>query len=155
NTAMGAKPGTVGRVLSGCELKLESGSHHEESLAEGAGEICVKSNAMMLGYLKDGKVVRSFDAEGWYRTGDLGKIDSAGYLTITDRIKDLIVTSDGKKVSPVMLEHQYRQIPHVKEFIIIGLQDEQIAAQQVCALVVPTHVSHKDKIEVAFFEQAS
>ncbi|MDF3054253.1 MAG: thioester reductase domain protein, partial [Gammaproteobacteria bacterium] len=139
---------SVGHVLPGCELRINQTNH------QGEGEICIKSNAMMLGYLRDGKIVRPFDQEGWYYTGDLGKINEHGHLSITDRIKDLIVTSDGKKVSPLMLENQYKHIPHISELIVVGLKDKQTDTQKICALVVPTNVFHKEIIEKALFEKA-
>jgi thioester reductase-like protein len=141
--------GTLGRVLPGCEVKI---NHPNE---EGEGEVFVKTDAMMLGYLQDGKIVQAFDDQGWYHTGDLGKFDVNNCLIITDRIKDLLVTPDGKKVSPVMLENQYKHIPHIKEMIVVGLKLSQTDAMKICAMVVPTSAFRKKEILTALFNKAS
>ena len=102
--------GKVGVALPGVEL----------AIAED-GEILTRSAANFVGYLDNPEATAStLDAEGWLHTGDIGVLDDDGYLTITDRKKDLIITAGGKKVSPSEIENALKVSPYVREAILIG-----------------------------------
>ena len=87
------RAGSVGKVGPWNEVRLSD-----------KGEILVRGNNLMLGYLDDPKATREALADGWYHTGDIGYIDEDGFLFITGRIKNVIVLSNGENVSPEAIE---------------------------------------------------
>ena len=100
---------TVGKPFPGIELKLEKD-----------GEILVMSPGNMLGYHKNPAATAEMIEDGWIRTGDIGEIDSEGFLKITDRKKDLIKTAVGKYVAPQQLEFEIQRDDLVEQAVIIG-----------------------------------
>jgi len=104
------KFGTVGKVID----------HTEEKIAED-GEILVRGPGVMTGYLgKPEATAETIDEDGWLHTGDVGVVDEDGYLTITDRKKDLIVTSGGKNVPPAPIEAALTRIRFVSQAVVFG-----------------------------------
>ncbi|MDO2948872.1 AMP-binding protein [Aeromonas simiae] len=104
------KIGTVGRAGPGVTIRIS-----EE------GEILCRCEGMMLGYYKDEQSSRAaLDDDGWLHTGDMGKLDSEGYLTITGRMKDLFKTAKGKYVAPVPIEGMLGQEPLIEQLCVIG-----------------------------------
>lgn len=101
---------SVGLALPGVELRVDDD-----------GEIFVRSDLVMRGYRHNPKATAEvLDEDGWFRTGDLGEIDNDGYLSITGRKKELIVTASGKNVSPAPLEEAFRGHPLVSNVVVIG-----------------------------------
>jgi long-chain acyl-CoA synthetase len=85
------------------------------------GELFVRGPNVMRGYYKrEAETLEVIDAEGWLHTGDLGTIDAEGFITITDRKKDLIITSDGENVAPQPIEGWLKQDPLIEEACLIG-----------------------------------
>ncbi len=85
------------------------------------GEICVRGPNIMQGYYnKPDETAQVIDAQGWLHTGDIGEIDAQGFLTITDRKKDLIITSEGENIAPQPIEGLFRQDPLIEEACLIG-----------------------------------
>ncbi|MFI7545027.1 AMP-dependent synthetase/ligase [Actinoplanes sp. NPDC049599] len=110
NTPDHFRTGTVGRVNAGMEL----------AIAED-GEILVRGPLVCTGYLRaDGGVEPVTDADGWLATGDVGTLDDDGYLTITDRKKELIITSGGKNISPARIESLLRAHPLIAQAVAVG-----------------------------------
>lgn len=103
------KVGTVGKALPGMEIKLGP-----------EDEILVKGPILMKGYYKNEVVAKSFDAEGWLKTGDKGAIDSEGYLTIIGRLKELLKTSTGEYVVPVPIEQALSKAPLVDMAMVVA-----------------------------------
>ncbi|HHQ4635037.1 AMP-binding protein [Aeromonas veronii] len=104
------KIGTVGKAGIGVTIKIS-----EE------GEILCRCEGMMLGYYKDPEhSAEAIDAEGWLHTGDMGKLDREGYLTITGRMKDVFKTAKGKYVAPVPIEGLLGQEPIIEQLCVIG-----------------------------------
>ena len=102
--------GTVGPPLPGVEVRVAAD-----------GEILVRGENVFAGYHLDEAGTREvLDEEGWLRTGDVGFLDADGFLTITDRKKDIIVTSEGENVSPQRLETALRASPYVSEALVVG-----------------------------------
>jgi len=109
---------SVGQVMGCNKVKIDP-----------QGEILVKGDNVFAGYYKDETATaEAFTDDGWYKTGDLGRLDKDRYLYITGRIKNLIILSNGKNVSPELLEERLTQIPYVKEALVFA-QDDKLAAE--------------------------
>ena len=103
-------------ILPGVELRLFRPNE------KGIGEIIVQTPSLMKGYYGNAKATAAVTREGWFHTGDLGWVDAEGYLYITGRIKDVIVTGAGKNVYPSDLEAIYESLPSVKEVCVLGVK---------------------------------
>jgi len=107
------KKGSVGIPIVGEQIKIKDPDEN------GEGEICVKGPNVMLGYYKDPEATAAaFDEEGFFRTGDYGKLDDEGWLYITGRIKNIIVLSNGKNVYPEEIESEISKIYGVLEVVV-------------------------------------
>ncbi|MCX5204965.1 AMP-dependent synthetase/ligase [Streptomyces sp. NBC_00237] len=103
--------GSVGRAYPGCEIRI----------AEGDGEVLARGGMVFPGYEGNADASREvLDADGWLHTGDLGVLDEDGYLTITGRKKDLIITSAGKNLTPSLVEHAVQQSRYVSYAVMAG-----------------------------------
>jgi long-chain acyl-CoA synthetase len=104
------KFGTVGPAIPGIDLKLAED-----------GEILIAGPTVFAGYLDDEAATRAvLPGDGWLHTGDVGTLDEDGFLTVTDRKKDLIVTAGGKNVSPQNLENLLKTVPVVSQALVVG-----------------------------------
>jgi long-chain acyl-CoA synthetase len=104
------KFGTVGHAIEGTEIKLDED-----------GEILVRSDTVFAGYFKDPEATAAaFTDDGWFRTGDVGELDSDGFLKITDRKKDLIITAGGKNIAPQNLENALKASRFVSQALVVG-----------------------------------
>jgi acyl-CoA synthetase (AMP-forming)/AMP-acid ligase II len=110
---------TSGRAAAGFEVRIAAG-------AAGAGEILLRGPNMMLGYLDDDEATKAaIDAEGWLHTGDAGRLDQAGYLTITGRIKDMYICG-GFNVYPAEVEQVLVRLDGVAEAAVVGVPDPRL-----------------------------
>ncbi|MFG1907970.1 AMP-dependent synthetase/ligase [Kribbella sp. NPDC048928] len=110
--------GTVGRPLPGVSVGVADD-----------GELCFKGGQVMLGYWKnDEATAAAIDDDGWFHTGDLGEFDVDGFIKITGRKKEILVTAGGKNVAPSMLEDQIRLHPLVSQCMVVGDGKPFIAA---------------------------
>lgn len=103
------KIGSVGRPLPGVEFKLAED-----------GEILFRGNTLFKGYYRDPKATKAALGDGWMRTGDVGVLDEEGYLYITDRKKDIIITAGGKNIAPSEMENRLKCSPYVNQAIVVG-----------------------------------
>ena len=117
NPTKGYRIGTVGMPLQGVSVGLGED-----------GELCIKSRAVCVGYHNHPEITQSQIVDGWLHTGDLGDIDDDGFVTITGRKKDLIITAGGKNVSPGILEASVMTSPVVDQCVVIGDRKPFIAA---------------------------
>jgi long-chain acyl-CoA synthetase len=109
--------GTVGRPLPGVTVRVEND-----------GEVLIKGELVFQGYWNNPEATAEALDEGWFRSGDLGELDSDGYLTITGRKKEIIVTAGGKNVAPAVLEDPIRAHPLISQAMVIGDRQPFIAA---------------------------
>ena len=102
--------GTVGRPVGDCEIRLDED-----------GEILIRSDSIFDGYYKDPEATSAVLSEdGWFRSGDVGEIDADGFLKITDRKKDLIITAGGKNIAPQNLENALKSSRFISQAIVVG-----------------------------------
>lgn len=121
NSQLSQVPGSVGAVAPDCQIRLG------EVNADGNGEIQVKGDNVMLGYYKDpAGTKRTFTEDGWFKTGDIGRLDKYNNLYITGRVKNLIIRANGKNVHPEELEEcLLNQIPYLKEVVVFAPKNEK------------------------------
>ncbi len=126
NTFERIRFGTVGPIVPGVQVRIAED-----------GEILVKGPNVMKGYYKKPLETVEVIVDGWFHTGDIGFLDADGFLTITDRKKDLIVTAGGKNVAPQPIENTLKRIPQIANAVVVGAKRKFISA-----IIVP----EKDKL---------
>jgi long-chain acyl-CoA synthetase len=110
--------GTVGPALPGTELRLAED-----------GELLIRSPTVFAGYYKDEAATRAvLDGDGWLSSGDVAEIDADGFVTITDRKKDILVTAGGKNVAPANIENDLKAQPEISQALVIGDRKPFVAA---------------------------
>lgn len=127
--------GSVGKAMRGTEIRIA------EPDKDGVGEVLIRGKVVFEGYYRNPEATaEAFTEDGWFRSGDLGKIDADGHLYIVGRGKDVIVLPSGKNVHPEDLEVHYLKAPEVEELAVIGVADESVGrsgAEKLIAVVVP------------------
>jgi len=103
------KLGTIGQAIPGTEIKIS-----------GEGEILIKSPGVFLGYFNQPEKTAETVVDDWLHSGDVGKMDEEGFVTITDRLKDIIITAGGKNISPSEIENQLKFSPYITDAVVIG-----------------------------------
>ena len=110
-------PGTVGRPLGDVQFSFDTD-----------GEILIKSEALLKEYYKNPEATQAAFTNGWFRSGDIGEFTAGGYLRITDRKKDIIITSGGKNVAPQKIENLAKSKAHISHLVVIGDKKNYLTA---------------------------
>ena len=118
NTLNHFRFGTVGKPIDGAEEKIAPD-----------GEILVRGSVIFKGYFKDEEATRQvLSPDGWFKTGDIGEIDAEGFLKITDRKKDIIVTAGGKNIAPQNIESMLKTVPFISQVMVHGDKRKYLSA---------------------------
>lgn len=113
----GFKIGTAGRIIDNVEVKIAAD-----------GEILCKGPNVMMGYYKDEVLTKEAIVDGYFHTGDIGEVDSEGFLKITDRKKEMFKTSGGKYIAPQLIENTMKQSRFIEQIMVIGADQKMPAA---------------------------
>ena len=113
--------------------------------ADGIGEIIYKGPSVMLGYYEDPEATAEVLKDGWMYSGDLGYLDEDGFLFITGRKKFIIVTKNGKNISPEEVEFYLQMSPYISEVVVWGKDEEKIGDTVICADIFPDFEELRDK----------
>ncbi len=128
--------GSVGRAQTGVEIAVLDSSDRPLPTGD-LGEVCVRGDVVMAGYLNNPQATAETLASGWLHTGDVGRFDAHGYLTLVDRSKDLII-SGGSNIYPREVEEVLLRHPAIKEAAVLGEPDVQWGESVVAVLVMQT-----------------
>ncbi|HYF51148.1 MAG TPA: AMP-binding protein, partial [Planctomycetota bacterium] len=143
NPLSAPKAGSVGPAVPGAEIRIGTPN------GEGIGEVLVRGPMVMQGYWQNPSTTEKAFESGWYRTGDLGKIDKDGYLHLTGRLKDVIVTAAGKNVYPDEIEALLRDIPGVKDLCVLGLPARSGRGEEVAVVIVLQDEKERSNVQAA------
>ncbi len=135
----GPKPGSVGPPMMNVKVRISNPNEH------GIGEVVVQGPNVMKGYDQNPVETAEVIRDGWFHTGDLGYLDSDGYVFLTGRLKELIVTPGGKNIIPEELEKEYQQSSAITELCVIALQRQGEEDEHLHAVVVPNFEFLREK----------
>ncbi len=128
--------GSVGKPVVCADIKIDSPNE------KGEGEILIKSETLMLGYYEDEEATKEAIQDGYFHSGDIGYINEEGYVFITGRCKNVIVTQNGKNIYPEEIELMLGDIPEIKESMVYGKQDKENKNEKeliITAKVIPNY----------------
>jgi len=138
---------TCGRAVPGMEVGIATST----SSADGTGELLLRGDFVMLGYLDDPEATAAaIDADGWLHTGDVGTLDAAGNLRITDRLKDMYICG-GFNVYPAEVEQTLARMPGVRDVAVVGVPDERMGEVGRAFVVTATDSARVSEAEVIAF----
>jgi long-chain acyl-CoA synthetase len=129
NPVAGRKPGSAGRPLPSVDIRILNPS------PTGEGEIAIRGPMVMKGYYRNPEATAGVFEGGWFKAGDIGRIDKDGYLFITGRSKEVIVLSSGKNIYPEEVERMYMVAPLIKEICVLGIEER--GGESLHAVIVP------------------
>jgi len=139
------RTGKAGYVLPGTEIRIADD-----------GEICIRGPQIFKGYLGDPvATAAAIDSEGWLHTGDVGEFDDGGFLQITDRKKELIITAGGENIAPQLVESQLKSISAISQAVVIGDRRRYLSAlftldpEKVVAVALPANSTARTPEEAA------
>ena len=137
------KPDAVGLPIPNVSYKIDKPDE------TGVGEILVKGPNVMLGYYKNEEETKKTIVDGWFHTGDLGRVDDDGWLYITGRLKTVIVTQNGKNIYPEEIEHYLNENPLISESLVTGVPDDNTDEVYVNAQIFPNLDAIKEYLKGA------
>ena len=142
------KNDAAGYPPPGFEIKID----HPDT-ETGVGEICAKGGNVMLGYYKDPESTAAVLRDGWFHTGDMGYLDQDHFVHITGRIKNVIITKNGKNVYPEELENYLGKIPYVEECLVWGKNSEETGETIIFASIRADYDEIKDALGESFTDE--
>lgn len=131
--------GSAGKAVICAEMKINNPNK------KGEGEVLIKSDTLMLGYYEDEQATKEAIVEGWFNTGDIGYLDEDGFLFITGRSKNVIVTQNGKNIYPEEMEILLGKIEEIKECMVYGKQDGNSKELMISVKVIPDYEKIEEK----------
>lgn len=144
NPESDVRVGSVGKSLPNCEIRIFNPG------PDGNGEIQVKGPVVMKGYFRNEAATAACMDGEWFMTGDMGRMDKDGYVTITGRKKCLIVNREGKNIYPEEVELAINNSPWILESLVVGYTEEGDSAERVGAIIVPNldyFAAHRDGVQ--------
>lgn len=127
------KVGSAGKAVTCAEIKIDNPNEN------GEGEVLIKSSTLMLGYYEDKEATDDAICDGWFHSGDVGYLDDEGYLYITGRSKNVIVTQNGKNIYPEEIELMLANIPEIAECMVYGKEEAGNKDLLISAKVIPNY----------------
>lgn len=134
--------GSVGKPLPGVEVEIRP----IEGAESGSGEIWARGPNIFSGYYQNPEASAAVLRDGWFCTGDIGRLDADGYLHLSGRTKEIIITDAGKNVYPEEVEFRYRGLPGVQELVVLSMPASG-SGERVCAVVVPRPGATEQQLE--------
>lgn len=132
---------SVGLPIPGVQVRIDKPNDN------GVGEVVVKGDNVMLGYFRNEEATKQCIRDGWFYTGDLGYMDKKGFLYLTGRSKNVIVTKNGKKIFPEEVELYINKSPYVKESLVMGRYDKLSGETTITAQIFPNIDMIKEKFK--------
>jgi long-chain acyl-CoA synthetase len=132
---------TVGPPLNGVEIRVL------QTDTSRRGQIAARGPMVMMGYFKNPEATAEVIKDGWFLTGDIGSIDSDGYLTITGRSKNVIVSSAGKNIYPEEIEAYLNLSPLILESLVMGMKSRTTGEEEIAAVIVPNRESIMQSVD--------
>lgn len=142
------KNDSAGYIPPGFGIKI-----HEPDAETGIGEICARGGNVMLGYFSDPEATAEVLKDGWFHTGDLGYLDKDSFVHITGRLKNVIITKNGKNVYPEELEFYLSKIPFVEESLVWGQENEETGETVIMAAIRPEADEIKNVLGDSYTDQ--
>ena len=134
------KVGSAGKAVICAEIKIDNPNEN------GEGEVWIKSKTLMLGYYEDEEATNSVMHDGWFNSGDIGYLDDDGFLYITGRSKNVIVTQNGKNIYPEEIELLLGDVEEIKECMVYGKQmDSKDKELTISVKVIPDYIKIEEK----------
>ena len=138
-----ARVGSAGKAVTCAELKIDNPNEN------GEGEVLIKSDTLMIGYYEDEKatseVIEEIDGKRWFHAGDIGYLDNDGFLYITGRSKNVIVTQNGKNIYPEEIELMLGDVEEIKECMVYGKEEEGSKELLISVKVIPDYEKIEEK----------
>lgn len=135
-------PKSVGNLNSNVQVKIVDPNE------QGVGEIYVKTNQLFKGYFQEGRITNELTPDGWFKTGDLGYLDSSNYLYIAGRSKEIIVNAEGKKIYPDDVESFFMNIPWIHEICAFGVLSDDTEKIFIVCKILKNAAPSMDKVKL-------